>query len=100
MHQSFFSTMPGVAERILAAPHHLLALDYDGTLTPIVEDPTQAILPMPTKQIIEALSRRGDTAVAIVSGRAHADVEELVGIPNLIYASNHGMEIGGPGMSF
>jgi trehalose-phosphatase len=92
--------MPGVAEQILQAPHRLVALDYDGTLTPIVEDATQAILPMRTKKIIEALSSQTDTAVAIVSGRAYADVRDLVGIPNLIYASNHGMEINGPGMSF
>jgi trehalose 6-phosphate phosphatase len=100
MNHSTFSTLPGVAERIRGAPRLLLGLDYDGTLTPIVEDPAQAFLPTRTKQIIKALSRRSDVAVAIVSGRAHADVQERVGIPGLIYASNHGIEISGPGMNF
>jgi trehalose-phosphatase len=100
MDHSSFSTMPGVAELFLTAPRLLLGLDYDGTLTPIVDDPAQAFLPTRTKQIIEALARRIDVAVAIISGRAHADVHDLVGIPDLIYASNHGIEIRGPGMNY
>jgi trehalose-phosphatase len=38
--------------------------------------------------------------VAIISGRAHAELRELVGIPAIVYAGNHGMEISGPGFEF
>lgn len=91
---------PDVEERILQAPHLLLGLDYDGTLTPIVDDPALALLAPEMKLAIEALSGRGDVTVAIVSGRALVDLEALVGIRGLIYAGNHGMEIRGPGIGF
>jgi len=70
-------------------------LDYDGTLTPIVEDPKDA---RPSDQVREQLRRcaaRADTLVSIVSGRALHDVREMVGIDELIYAGNHGLEIQG-----
>jgi trehalose-phosphatase len=38
--------------------------------------------------------------VAIVSGRERADLQARVGLPGLIYAGNHGLEISGPGFIF
>jgi len=35
--------------------------------------------------------------VAIISGRSLDDVRRKVGVPNIIYAGNHGLEIGYPG---
>ena len=35
--------------------------------------------------------------VAVVSGRALADVRALVGLDDIVYAGNHGFEIRGPG---
>jgi trehalose-phosphatase len=52
------------------------------------------------RQTIWALTQRDDIAVTVISGRAHGDLQGLVGIPGLIYAGNHGMEISGPGLSF
>jgi trehalose-phosphatase len=87
-------------ERIRDTPHLLVGLDYDGTLTPIVDEPGHALLPTAMKQAIWALTQRPDVAVAVISGRAHADLQDLVGIPGVIYAGNHGLEISGPGISF
>ncbi len=100
MNHLFFAGLKGVGERILASPHVLLALDYDGTLTPIVNDPQDAWLAPSVRNLLGALSRRSDSDVAIVSGRAHGDLQNRVGMPHLIYASNHGSEITGPGMLF
>jgi trehalose 6-phosphate phosphatase len=96
----FFPGIQDIGNRILASSHALLALDYDGTLTSIVDDPAQALLAPPVRQVLAELARRSDVAVAIVSGRALVDLQELVGILDLIYAGNHGMEISGPSMRF
>ncbi len=69
-------------------------LDYDGTLTPIVARPELAILSDEMRMIVEKLSRR--CAVAIISGRARADVEKLVALKDIVYAGSHGFDIAGP----
>ncbi len=70
-------------------------LDYDGTLTPIVDSPELAVITKDMKQTVEALSKIH--TVAIVSGRMREDVQNLVGIPGLFYAGSHGFDIKGPG---
>lgn len=76
----------------------LLGLDFDGTLAPIVPRPEDAALPPGTRPLLQALAARDDTTVALVSGRGLADVARRVGLPDLYYAGNHGLEIQGPGM--
>lgn len=70
-------------------------LDYDGTLTPIVDDPDAAVLSDPARQAIARLAEV--VPVAVVSGRDRADVESRVGLADLIYAGSHGFDIAGPG---
>jgi len=72
-----------------------LFLDYDGTLSPIVSRPEQAVLAPETRAVLERLSRRA--TLAVVSGRGLADVQRLVGLESIVYAGNHGFEIRGPG---
>ncbi|MCK5582423.1 MAG: trehalose-phosphatase, partial [Elusimicrobiales bacterium] len=68
-------------------------LDYDGTLTPIVDKPSMAVLSPEMKETLRALNKT--FRVAIVSGRSREDVENLVGIKELLYAGNHGFDIKG-----
>lgn len=75
----------------LAAKTPAVFLDYDGTLTPIVEDPAAATLPAPTRDAIRALARVAP--VAIISGRDLADVRAMVGIDGIAYAGSHGFDI-------
>lgn len=77
-----------------------MGLDYDGTLSPIVDRPDLAVLPAPTKQFLIKLSRRQKVLVAIVSTRSLEDVRDKVGIDGLVYAGNRGLEISGGGMEF
>lgn len=72
-------------------------LDYDGTLTPIVDRPDYAILDEEMRMTVRALSEK--YTVAIVSGRMREDVQKLVGIQGLFYAGSHGFDINGPGVS-
>ncbi|WP_447043909.1 trehalose-phosphatase [Vreelandella sp. H-I2] len=69
-------------------------LDYDGTLTPIVDRPELAVLDSSMRYLLERLAKR--CTVAIVSGRDRANVAGLVGIDNLVYAGSHGFDIAGP----
>lgn len=69
--------------------------DYDGTLAPIVKDPTKAYLKPSVRQLLKQLSEY--YPVAIVSGRDLRDVREFVQLDQLIYAGSHGYRITGPG---
>jgi len=71
-------------------------LDYDGTLTPIVERPEAAVLSEDTRAVLRSLARR--CPLAVVSGRDLADVRTRVGIADLYYAGSHGFDIEGPGV--
>jgi trehalose 6-phosphate phosphatase len=80
------------------AGHLFVGLDYDGTLTPIVARPEDAHLPADAAAALQSLAARGDTTVAILSGRALADVRGRVPVAGAFYAGNHGLEIAGPGV--
>ncbi len=83
------------AVRALAAGRRpAFFLDYDGTLTPIVERPDLAVLAPAMRAVLARLARR--FTVAVVSGRGLDDVRALVDVPELIYAGSHGFEIAGP----
>ncbi|MDD4956882.1 MAG: trehalose-phosphatase [Candidatus Omnitrophica bacterium] len=72
-------------------------LDYDGTLTPIVDRPDMAVVSGDMKATVEALAKR--YKVAVVSGRFREDVEGLLGVKGIFYAGSHGLDISGPGFS-
>jgi trehalose 6-phosphate synthase/phosphatase len=75
-----------------------LLLDYDGTLTPIVEHPDEAVLSNEMRKLLSACAKRDDTDVGIISGRSLANVRAMVDNPGFVYAGNHGLEIVGPGI--
>lgn len=78
----------------------LIFLDYDGTLAPIVKAPNKASLSWKTKLLLRELSQNPQCRIAIISGRALRDLQEKVGLKNIIYVGNHGLEIDGPRLKF
>ena len=66
-------------------------LDYDGTLTPIVERPELAVLSREMRDTVQRLADRA--AVAVVSGRDLRDVKAMVELEDIYYAGSHGFEI-------
>ncbi|KAL1140025.1 hypothetical protein AAG570_007002 [Ranatra chinensis] len=70
-----------------------LLLDYDGTLAPIMSHPDLATLPQETKLVLQKLATNPDIHISIVSGRNVNNVKKMVGIENITYAGNHGLEI-------
>jgi trehalose 6-phosphate phosphatase len=95
--KELFTDWLRVTERLAKADGLLLMLDFDGTLSPIVESPEDATIPAETKAGLEALAVLPDVTVAIVSGRTVTDVRERVGLSGLIYIGNHGRERLDPG---
>jgi len=73
-----------------------LFLDYDGTLTPLVDHPDAAVLSPPVRKLLRTLVDRKDTEVGIVSGRSIDNVENMVGLKDVTYAGNHGLEVRAP----
>ncbi len=69
----------------------LMLLDYDGTLTPIVERPELAVLAPETRVILRELV--SVMPVAIVSGRELSVLRELIDVPGLVYVGNHGFDM-------
>ena len=79
--------------RIARVPQLLVACDYDGTLAPIVEDPTKAV-PLPEAvAAVRALAALPQTTVAVVSGRALRDLAALSRLPSEVHlVGSHGSE--------
>jgi alpha,alpha-trehalase len=79
---------------ITSARESVLFLDYDGTLSPIVNDPSAATL---VDGAAEALGQVAAVCpVAVLSGRDLADIRTRVDTPGLWYAGSHGFELTGP----
>lgn len=72
----------------------VMFLDYDGTLSPIVEDPDQAFMSKEMRAAVKDVARYFPTA--IVSGRCRDKVYRFVKLSELYYAGSHGMDIKGP----
>ncbi|MBU1613862.1 trehalose-phosphatase [bacterium] len=83
-----------------SSSHLLLFLDYDGTLTPIVDRPEAAVLKEEIRRLLHRLSQDERFTLGIISGRKLSEVKELVGIPKIIYAGNHGLQIEMAGEKF
>jgi len=78
---------------IARTPTLLVASDYDGTLSPIVDDPAEA---KPLRETIVALRRLAElpgTHVAVISGRALRQLSQMLGDPLVVHlVGSHGSE--------
>ncbi len=84
--------LPRLRRELRGASELLVCLDFDGTLAPIVDDPTEATPTTANEAALESLVAEPSVSTAIVSGRALADVRDRIdGLS--IYAGNHGLEL-------
>uniref|UniRef100_A0A0E0B250 Trehalose 6-phosphate phosphatase n=1 Tax=Oryza glumipatula TaxID=40148 RepID=A0A0E0B250_9ORYZ len=87
----------GEFEKVVAASKGkqiVMFLDYDGTLSPIVDDPDAAFMSETMRMAVRSVAKHFPTA--IVSGRCRDKVFEFVKLAELYYAGSHGMDIKGP----
>ena len=74
----------------------LVAADYDGTLAPIVNDPSRAFPHMPALDAMVELSGFPSVHSAIVSGRSRAELRRLADDPaGVVLVGTHGAEMPG-----
>ncbi|HEX2299012.1 MAG TPA: trehalose-phosphatase, partial [Pseudonocardiaceae bacterium] len=78
----------------LAGRRPAVFLDYDGTLTPIVDRPEDAVMSGQMRMAVRGLAQR--CPVCVVSGRDRRVVQQLMGIDNLVVAGSHGFDIWAP----
>ncbi len=72
----------------------LVALDFDGTLAPEVDDPEQARALPEARAAVLALLELPGTRVALVSGRSLASLELVSELPDtVLLVGSHGIEI-------
>jgi trehalose 6-phosphate phosphatase len=80
-------------DRLAEKPERVaLFLDVDGVLAPIVPRPEDARVPDEARAELRRLDE-GYALVACISGRAGADAARIVGVPELVYVGNHGLEL-------
>jgi trehalose 6-phosphate phosphatase len=96
MLQHAFDLIPKWRSDRVSYGHMLIALDFDGTLAPIVPHPDEAELLPAARPVLNALCEREDTEIALISGRSLEDLVERIGIDDVYYAGNHGLELHGP----
>jgi len=79
------------AARVLRERPSALISDIDGTLSPIVASPEEAVVLPECRRALQALAAQLDL-VAIISGRTAAEAHRMVGLDDLLYVGNHGLE--------
>jgi trehalose 6-phosphate phosphatase len=72
----------------------LVASDYDGTLSPIVNDPAKAAPDPRSIAALERLAGLPRTHVAIISGRSLRQLADLIGQTEFSMVGSHGSEFG------
>jgi len=88
--RSIFSPDGAAALRHTMEMSPLLVFDFDGTLAPIVDDPSDAFTPTETIECLKLLQSR--FTVAVVSGRARTNLVSRLGFEPAYAVGNHGAE--------
>ncbi|MBI1883805.1 MAG: trehalose-phosphatase [Chlamydiae bacterium] len=79
--------------QIHGASQVFLALDYDGTLAPIVSKPQEARLSLNSLSLLKKLSKNPKIILCIVTGRSMDSILKLIPLPKILFIANHGFEM-------
>jgi trehalose 6-phosphate synthase/phosphatase len=77
--------------RLRVARHRTLLLDYDGTLSPIVEQPSLAVPGQALLSLLSELAATPSTDVHVVSGRSQESIEPWLGSLPIWLHVEHGL---------
>jgi alpha,alpha-trehalase len=89
-----------LTRRLKEAEKIIFFLDYDGTLTPIRKKPGLAGIDKGTKALLKKLAGKKWAEVFIISGRTLKNIKGLIGLRQICYSGNHGIELEGPGFKY
>lgn len=88
-------------EAVSTSPVLLVALDFDGTLAPLVDHPMTARMTPRARAAVDALADLPDTVVALVSGRSLGHLREIaehLDVSPVWLAASHGVQYWVPGV--
>jgi trehalose 6-phosphate phosphatase len=83
---------PPLVELARAPQEAAILLDIDGTLAPIVADPAASAVPESTRAELRRLAARY-AFVACLTGRTAERARQIVGVDELEYIGEHGLEL-------
>ncbi|WP_426319985.1 trehalose-phosphatase [Microbacterium sp. E-13] len=86
--------------RLAASDRLLVALDFDGTLSPLEDEPMDARMLPAAREAVTALIEAPETIVAFVSGRSLVDLRVIAEHDDeskVLLAGSHGAEFWSPG---
>ena len=87
-------------DKLAASDRLLAALDFDGTLSPLEDEPMDARMLPAAREAVDALVAAPDTIVAFVSGRSLVDLRVIAehdDSSQVLLAGSHGAEFWLPG---
>ena len=94
------SHVESVLEALLSLERPLLvALDVDGTLSPIVRDPGLAEIPEPTRSVLAELADAPLVELALITGRDLASLSRMEQLDGVWRAVEHGGLVLAPGQT-
>ena len=93
-----FSRLPepfvGALRELARTKRLLVALDFDGTLAPEVDDPVMARALPEARAAVLRLAAMANTRVALVSGRSLKSLIQVADMPdNILLVGSHGIEL-------
>ncbi|AVG24514.1 trehalose 6-phosphate phosphatase [Pontimonas salivibrio] len=92
-----YAAIERALQRAATAKPLLVALDFDGTLAPLVDVPDDARMTAKARAAVEALAAAPQTTVALVSGRGLANLRQVSEAdPKWWLIGSHGVELEGP----
>ena len=93
------SALPEIDIMLRSAKRILIATDFDGTLCPIADAPSEVHVSPATLEILRYALLCQRLSLAVISGRALADVRVRLPL-DITFAGNHGLEIAGRQLNF
>ena len=73
-----------------------LFLDFDGTLVELTDSPDAVVVSSDLRDLLERLNCALEGRLAILTGRAAAEVTALIKSPDVLVGGSHGLEIVAP----
>ena len=85
-----FENLDAIQELLSLSPFGLIT-DVDGTISEIAPFPEEARVSPVCREQLATLTKRLEL-VAAISGRPVSEVREMIGVEEIVYIGNHGLE--------